>query len=61
MGKGMNSYDDKRKRAMRRKNHIARDLRTEKYRQRKIELKKDKKPTGLRWQDFCPDLYDDTE
>ena len=31
---GMDRYDDKRKRAMRRRNHIARDLQENKYRQR---------------------------
>lgn len=48
----MNFYDVKKKRAMRRKNHIARDLRTEKYRQRRVESglhKKDKYP--LNWDD----------
>ena len=47
MGRGMNSFGDKQKRAMRRRNHIARDLRTEKYRQRRVELndrRKDKYP-----------------
>jgi hypothetical protein len=43
----MNSYDDKRKRAMRRKNHIARDLRTAKYRQKRID-------NSLRKQDKYP-------
>ncbi len=31
---GMNKYDDKRKRAMRMRNHIARDLASGKYHQR---------------------------
>lgn len=47
MSRGMNFYDDKRKRAMRRRNHIARDLKSPdgKYRQRKVEsVKKDKYP-----------------
>lgn len=39
----MNSYDDKRKRAMRRRNHIARDLADKKYRQRRVETKKREK------------------
>lgn len=39
MGRGMNSYDDKKKRAMRRRNHIARDLLDRKYRQRRVERK----------------------
>lgn len=50
MGKGMNSYDDKRKRAMRRRNHIARDLAERKYRQRRIEIKK-KEKYPLQWDD----------
>lgn len=37
---GMDRYDDKRKRAMRRKNHIARDLMSPKYRQRVVKPKK---------------------
>lgn len=37
---GMDRYDDKRKRAMRRRNHIARDLANRKYRQRRVEGKK---------------------
>lgn len=37
---GMNKYSDKQKRAMRRRNHIARDLRTRKYRQRVIKNKR---------------------
>lgn len=42
---GMNRYGDKQKRAMRRRNHIARDLKTKKYRQRVRESRhKDKYP-----------------
>lgn len=52
---GMNKYDDKRKRAMRRRNHIARDLADRKYRQRRIEIKRREK-YPLRW-----DRDDDTE
>lgn len=37
---GMDRYDDKRKRAMRRRNHIARDLADRKYRQRVVKNKK---------------------
>ena len=47
MGHGMNSYEYKQKRAMRRRNHIARDLKSDKYRQRRVESevhKKDKYP-----------------
>lgn len=54
MGHGMNFYDEKKKRAMRRKNHIARDLRNEKYRQRRVEpatKKKDKYPLDLSQED----------
>lgn len=41
MGHGMNYFDDKKKRAMRRRNHIARDLRSPdgKYRQRRLDNK----------------------
>ena len=46
----MNFYDAKKKRAMRRKNHIAHDLRTEKYRQRRVETKK-KEKYPLTWDD----------
>jgi len=41
---GMNSYDQKQKRAMRRRNHVARDLRSDKYRQRRVESEMHKKP-----------------
>lgn len=40
MGRGMNSYDLKRKRAMRRRNHVARDLADIKYYQRVKQSKK---------------------
>jgi hypothetical protein len=36
----MNSYGHKQRRAMRRRNHIARDLAERKYRQRRVENKK---------------------
>jgi superfamily I DNA and/or RNA helicase len=36
---GLNKYSDKERRKMRIQNRIARDLRTPKYRQRKVELK----------------------
>lgn len=51
MGHGMNFYDAKKKRAMRRKNHIARDLKSDKYHQRRVEpatRKKEKHP--LEWE-----------
>lgn len=38
-GRGLNAYDEKIKRQMRRLNHIARDLRSTKYRQRVVEPK----------------------
>jgi hypothetical protein len=49
MGHGMNFYDEKKKRAMRRRNHIARDLAERKYRQRVKESskKKEKYPFTL--------------
>jgi hypothetical protein len=37
---GLNKYSDKQKREQRRRNHIARDLRTPKYRQKRIDKKK---------------------
>ncbi len=41
-GKGMNRFEDKERRKQRRHNHIARDLRTPKYRQRVVkDTKKD--------------------
>lgn len=52
MGHGMNSYDHKQKRAIRRRNHVARDLKSDKYRQRRVESevhKKEKYP--LTWED----------
>jgi len=41
MRHGMNAYSEKEKRAMRRRNHVARDLGKPKYRQRIVESKKD--------------------
>ena len=40
---GLNRYTDKEKRKMRRHNHIARDLRTPKFRQRVVQRKKTEK------------------
>lgn len=37
---GLNKYSDKEKREMRRRNHIARDLRTPKFKQRIEKIKK---------------------
>lgn len=37
---GLNKYDDKRRREMRRRNHVARDLRTPKYTPRVKQPKK---------------------
>lgn len=42
MGKGMKSYDAKQRREQRRRNHIAFDLGSSKYRQRVKEKKSDK-------------------
>lgn len=39
---GMDRIPDKDKRALRRRNHIARDLRTAKFRQRRVEYKEDR-------------------
>lgn len=36
---GLNRFNDKKKREMRRMNHIARDLRTPKYKQRRVDHK----------------------
>jgi len=50
MGHGMNSFGDKQKRAIRRRNHVARDLRDRKYHQRRVERRvKDKYP--LTWEE----------
>jgi hypothetical protein len=43
MGRGMKSYTPKERREQRRRNHIARDLHSPKYRQRR----KENKPTQL--------------
>jgi len=53
MTKGWKAYSEKERRKMRRVNHIAKDLRTPKYRMRRIEdnTKKDKYPFN----------YDDSE
>lgn len=37
---GLSKYDDKAKRAQRRRNHVARDLATDKYHQRVVPAKK---------------------
>lgn len=37
---GLNKYSDKMKREQRRRNHVARDLRTPKYKQRVIEKRR---------------------
>ena len=50
MGRGMNSFGEKQKRAMRRRNHIARDLADRKYHQRRKETKKREK-YPLQWDD----------
>jgi hypothetical protein len=42
MGHGMRSYQDKDKRKMRIRNHIARDLRSPKYGKRIVEVKRHK-------------------
>lgn len=39
---GMRSYEYKQKREQRRRNHIAKDLNTPKYKQRRVENKKRK-------------------
>lgn len=41
MKHGMNAYTEKEKRAMRRRNHIAKDLGSPKYRPRVIEHRRD--------------------
>lgn len=44
---GMSGYEDKERRKIRRENHIARDLRTPKYRSRRVEMNKDPKYRNL--------------
>lgn len=53
MTKGMNSYDSKQRRKIRRRNHVAKDLQTPKYRQRIKESKKPNKaaPTIDEWKE----------
>lgn len=41
---GLSKYDDKAKREQRRRNHVARDLATDKYHQRVVPDKKRLKP-----------------
>ena len=51
---GMDRYDDKRKRAMRRRNHVARDLADMKFRQRIKESRK--KDYDVDWGEFLDDM-----
>ena len=48
-GKGMNRFPDKERREQRRHNHIARDLRTPKYRQRVVKDKRRTNPDPFGW------------
>jgi len=50
MGRGMNTYEDKQKRAMRRRNHMARDLADRKYHQRIKKPYKELKDVD--WDDY---------
>lgn len=43
MVKGIRAYDNKNKRRIRRANHVAKDLRTPKYRIRRVENDKEEK------------------
>ena len=43
MVRGLRAFDEKERRRQRRQNHIARDLRTPKYRQRRVEKNKEGK------------------
>lgn len=43
MVKGLNAFEEKRRREQRRRNHIAKDLRTPKYQQRRVETNKQDK------------------
>jgi stalled ribosome alternative rescue factor ArfA len=54
--KGINSFDEKNRRAVRRRNHIARDLREPIYRQRVIPSKKNK---GEEFQKILDGYYED--
>lgn len=63
MTKGIRAYFKKQKRSVRRQNHIARDLRTPKFKMRRVELDK---PAVKNWKledEYCrngrPDEVDD--
>jgi len=43
MVKGIRGYDEKQRRKIRRQNSVAKDLRTPKYRSRRVEINKDDK------------------
>lgn len=61
-GKGMNRFEDKERRKQRRHNHIARDLRTPKYRQRAVKDKtKTPDPFGWPLEDYLFDIDDPDE
>lgn len=45
VGKGMNSFDNKQKRSQRRRNHVAKDLRSPFFRQKKVALKNKRDPS----------------
>lgn len=47
----MNAFDEKEKREVRRRNHIARDLRTPKYGQRVVSNKKRQLKDSWLWDD----------
>lgn len=55
---GLNKYEDKERRKMRRQhNHIARDLRSPKFRQQRVESQKNKKDKH----NWKKEIYDDNE
>lgn len=55
MVKGIRAYEPKRRREMRRRNHIARDLADRKFHQRRIETKNE----DDNWKDEIDDYYKD--
>lgn len=61
MVKGMNNYEGKDRGRIRRRNHIARDLATPKYRQRVKEGKKPQVDDGYDWEDEVDEYFRERE
>jgi len=52
MTRGMDRYDAKQRRKVRRFNHIAKDLRTDKYRMRRVEDKRDREKYPVNYEEL---------